>query len=255
MLAGIAACRRGSSKPDVITPATIERESVNSVSGLVRLMRERYAGKWYKSLSFVQVNRYTISGKEQKSEWVENLLVPGKLRIDFVPLSQKSGLLIDNNRVTTFVNGRRVDSRRQIQPRPFLTADVYTLPVAVTVRRLDSLGVDTTRIRRDRISGKSVFVLGAGPGDRSSTQVWIDADRLLFLKFIQTEKRAGRMVTSELRVTGYADVAGYPVPEAFVTSRDGAESLREEYTAVKVNVPMSLALFDPAKWAVATAQK
>lgn len=255
IVAALSACHRGRREPGAVATGTPERNAITSLSGLLSAMRERYAGNWYKSLSFTQVNKYTLGGKEQKSEWIENLSVPGRLRIDFVPTVQKNGLLIDNNRVTTFVNGRRVDSRRQIQPRPFLSSDIYVLAENVTVRRLDSLGVDILNFRRDRLSGKPVFVIGAAAGDMTSPQLWIDADRLLFLRFIQTEKRTGKPVTTELRVTGYREVGGFPVPEAFVTSRDGKISLREEYTNVKINPPMPAALFDPARWSLAVVQK
>ncbi len=244
-----AGCHRGPSQPGTKTPVEIAPPPVTSVSELVQAMRERYEGKWYKSLSFTQINRYTIGGKEQKSEWVENLSVPGKLRIDFLPVSQKSGVLIDNSRVRTFASGRQIDSRRLYQARPFLVSDVYVLPVTVTMRRLDSLGVDTTRLRMERQGGKRYFVVGATRGDMSSTQVWFDAETLLLSRFVQTEDRAGKKVTSDMKVTGYADIAGFPVPEAYVTSREGVTTLREEYANVKVNTPMPAALFDPAKFA------
>lgn len=244
----LAACHRGQKKPATVTPVETTIPAVSSVSGLVQAMRERYEGKWYKSLSFTQVNRYTIGGKEQKSEWIENLSVPSRLRIDFLPRSQKSGLLIDNSRVRTFASGKQIDSRRLFQARPFLISDVYVLPVNVTMRRLDSLGVDTTRLRVERQEGKRYFVLGARSGDMTSTQAWFDAETLLLSRFLQTEDRAGKKVTSDMKVTSYTDVAGFPVPEAFVTSREGVTTLREEYVKVKVNAPMPPALFDPAKF-------
>jgi hypothetical protein len=243
-----AACHRGPKGAGDVTPAE-EAAAIKSVSGLVNAMRDKYAENWYKSLSFTQVNTYTIGGKEQSSQWVENLSVPAKLRVDFLPLSQKSGLIIDNSRVSTFASGKRVDSRRLYQPRPLLISDIYVQSAAVSVRRLDSLGIDTTKIRTDRLNGKRVFVIGAESGDMTSTQAWFDAESLLLQRFIQSEVRAGKTITSDMRVTGYTDVAGFPVPDAFVTKRDGVTALKEEYTKVKVNAPMPASLFDPAKWA------
>lgn len=245
----VAACHRGGKGSDTVSPRESAIPPVNSVSGLVNAMRDRYAETWYKSLSFKQINRYTIGGKEQSSEWIENLSVPAKLRIDFLPLSQKSGVLIDNSRVSSFAAGKRVDVRRLYQARPFLISDIYVLPTAVTVRRLDSLGIDTTKIRVDRLDGKSAFVIGAPSGDLTSTQAWFDVETLLLKRFLQSEVRGGKTVTSDLRVTGYTQTAGVPIPDAFVTRRGGATTLREEYTNVKVNAPMPAALFDPAKWA------
>lgn len=250
LMIGLAgACHRGPKEPSVVLPQEAAKPQVNSVAGLVKAMRDRYAENWYKSLSFTQINRYTIGGKEQKSEWVGNLSVPAKLRINFLPLSQKSGVLINNSQVITFAGGKRIDSRRLFQARPLLMSDIYVLPANVALRRLDSLGLDTARLRMDRLNGKRVFVVGARPDDMTSTQAWFDAETLLLSRFIQSEVRAGKTVTSDMRVSGYTEIAGFPIPEAFVTSREGATTLREEYTKVKVNAPMPAALFDPAKWA------
>ena len=49
-------------------------------------MHDRYAGKFFKTLSFLQNNTaYTTTGQEQHSQWYEHMEVPGKLRIAFLP--------------------------------------------------------------------------------------------------------------------------------------------------------------------------
>ena len=104
LLCAAAACSR--TAPPAQGPAPEEAPpavKVESARELIRLMHDRYADSWYHTLRFAQSNTfYTQSGGEQKSRWVENLSVPGRLRIDFEPLASKSGLLIVNNRVTTF---------------------------------------------------------------------------------------------------------------------------------------------------------
>ena len=223
---------------------------IASARELIREMHDRYAGSWYSTLRFEQSNTfYTSSGKEEKSRWVENLAVPGKLRIDFHPLTSKSGLLILNNRVTTFDNGRRVDTRRSIQPILTLTADVYAIPPAVTARRLDSLKIDLSKLRTDRLDKKRVFVIGGDEGDLESNQVWIDAERLLLVRLIQSDKRGDRTIVTDTRVGGYKDVNGFPVAHEFLSYRDGKPYFREEYENVRVNELIPPALFDPTKWA------
>src|SRR5688572_31497247 len=122
-----AACRPAVVEPPSPIPAPVGVEiptAITTSRNLIREMHDRYAGKWYKTLTFQQTNTfYTSAGKEQRSEWMQRLSVPGRLRIDFLPLSTKSGLLIQNNRVITFDNGRRVDSRRSIQPVLTMTGE------------------------------------------------------------------------------------------------------------------------------------
>ena len=223
--------------------------AIASARDLVREMHDRYSGNWYRTLRFAQTNTfYTQSGKEEKSRWVENLSVPGRLRIDFEPLSSKSGMLILNNRVTTYDNGRRVDSRRSIQAILTLTADVYAIPAAVTIRRLDSLKIDLDKFRTDKLDKKKVYVIGADDGDLQSNQVWIDAERLLLVRLIQTEARGDRTVTTDTSVGEYRDIDGFPVAHEYVSMRDGKPYFKEEYENVRVNADLPAGIFDPTRW-------
>lgn len=222
---------------------------VTSARDLVTAMHDMYADNWYRTLRFSQTNTfYTSSGGEQTSRWVENLSVPGRLRIDFEPLTSKSGLLILNNRVTTFDNGKRVDSRRSIQPILTLTADVYAIPPEVTTRRLDSLKIDLGKFRSTKLDKKRVYVIGADEEDSTSNQVWIDADRLLLVRLIQTEKRGDRTVVTDTRVGGYKDVDGFPVAHEFMSTRDGKPYFKESYEDVRVNAELPAGIFDATRW-------
>src|SRR6266498_807824 len=233
-----------------------EREAPTTTSGaLIRRMHDHYAGKWYRTLKFEQENTFvTQSGGEQKSRWLQHLSVPGRLRIDFLPLSTKSGLLILNNRVTSFDNGRKVDSRRSIQPILTLTGDVYAIPASITLRRLDSLGVRLSRFHEDRWDHKKVFVIGAEDGDMESTQAWVDADRLVLVRFIQRDRRGDRTIVTDTRISSYQDIDGYMVASEFTSYRDGKIFFREQYEKVRVNEPMPAGVFDATRWAAAQPQ-
>ncbi len=252
LVVGSVACATASPPGENTRPEAKPGATLMSARELVTEMHDRYAGIWYRTLRFEQANTfYMQSGREQKSRWVENLSVPGRLRIDFEPLSSKSGLLILNNRVTTFDNGRKIDTRRSIQPILTLTADVYAIPPAVTLRRLDSLKFNLDKIRTDKLDRKTVYVIGADEGDNESNQIWIDAERLLLVRLIQREKRGERNVVTDTRVGEYKDIDGFPVAHEFVSMRDGKLYFRERYEKVRVNEPIPPVLFDPTRWSVA----
>ena len=216
-------------------------------------MRERYDGKWYKTLTFLQNNtRYTTDGREEKSQWMEYLSVPGKLRIEFLPRSSGSGVLFTNGRAYTFEGGTRIDTKRQIHPLILLTGDVYVLPAAVTLRRLDSLGVNRTRFRQDRWDGRRVYVVGAAPGDTTSTQLWVDVDRLLLVRWIESQGSGTRRVASDTRLSAYKSIDGYAIPTEISVYRAGRPVFKEVYADLRVNVPFSPTLFEPARWRTAT---
>lgn len=239
---------RGAPEPGIPAPRG-ERIEITSAAELVREMRERYDGKWYRTLTFVQNNtRYTTDGREEKSQWMEYLSVPGKLRIEFLPRESRSGILFTNGRAYTFEGGTRINTRRQLHPRLLLTSDVYVLPPSVTLRRLDSLGVRRSRFREDRWEGRRVYVVGAAAGDTLSSQFWVDADRLLLVRWIERQGTGTRRASSDTRLGAYKIIDGYAVPTEVTVYRGGRPVFKEVYEDVRVNVPFSPALFEPARW-------
>jgi len=223
--------------------------AVASGSGLVKAMHDRYAGKYLRTLSFLQNNtRYTTTGQEQKSQWYEHIEIPGKLRIAFLPASQRSGMVQVDDRVASFDNGLRVDFRPSVNPLLLLTADVYVAPVAAIMRGLDSLSVDVEMIRSDEWEGSPVYVVGARAGDTTSNQMWVDKDNLRLVRFIQRSKTGDRSMVSDIRVRGYKDIQGFDVPTEFLVLRNGRPFWREVYADVRVNEDFPPNTFDQAKW-------
>jgi hypothetical protein len=174
--------------------------------------------------------------------------VPGKLRIAFLPTTQRSGLVQVDDKVASFDNGMRVDFRPSVNPLLLLTADVYAAPVAKIMRGLDSLSVDTDVIRTDEWEGHPVYVVGAKAGDSTSNQMWVDADRLLLLRFIQRGKSGDRTIVSDYRVQNYEEIQGYQIPTEFLVIRNGRPVWRERYANVRINEEFPARTFDQARW-------
>lgn len=222
---------------------------VTSSSGLIRAMHDRYDGKYLKTMSFLQNNTaYTTTGQEQKSQWYEHIEIPGKLRIAFLPASQKSGLVQVDDRVASFDNGIRVDFRPSVNPLLLLTADVYVAPVAAIMRGLDTLHVDDSIIRDDSWDGQPVYVVGAKAGDTTSNQLWVDRDQLRLVRFIQSQKVGERTTVSDTRVQGYKEIGGFDVPTEFLMIRNGRPIWREEYADVRINADFPAGTFNQATW-------
>lgn len=250
LVLALSGCQVFRGAPEAGIPAPRgERVEITSAAELVREMRERYDGKWYRTLTFLQNNtRFTTDGREEKSQWMEYMSVPGKLRIEFLPRSSGSGILFTNGRAYTFEGGRRIDTKRQIHPLVLLTSDVYVLPPSVTLRRLDSLGVRRSRFREDRWEGRRVYVVGAAAGDTLSNQLWVDADRLLLVRWIERQGTGARRASSDTRLGAYKNIEGQAVPAEITVYRAGRPVFREVYADVRVNVPFLPALFEPARW-------
>lgn len=236
-------------KKPAVAKAPVSTVRVSTGSGLIKAMHDRYDGKYIKTMSFLQNNtRYTATGEEQKSQWYEHIEIPGKLRIAFLPATQKSGMVQVDDRVASFDNGIRVDFRPSINPLLLLTADVYTSPIATVMRGLDSLHVDSEMIRTDEWEGQPVYVVGAKPGDSTSNQMWVDRDQLRLVRFIQRQKAGDRTIVSDIRILNYKDMGGFDVPTEFLVIRNGRPVWREQYADVRLNEDLPPGTFDQARW-------
>ena len=219
---------------------------------LVSAMRQKYSTQWYKTLSFTQHNTlYSARGSSTNSQWVQHIAVPGRLRIDYLPLSQRSGVLFDGSRVHTFDNGRAIDTQPGVNAPLLVTADLYALSLERSTQLLDSLGFDLSRLRRDSWDGQPAYVVGAAAGDSTTSQVWVDSVKLVAVRIIQKERRGTRDFVTDIRFGKFADFTGIPIATEVVQYRDGRLVFREQHADVRVNEPIPEATFDPAKWVVA----
>ena len=235
--------------PPAPPPAPVA-PTMESPRALVAQMRERWGSRYFRTLTFRQKNTlYRQDGGEDASEWLEYQSVPRRLRVEFLPVATRSGLLFRDNRAYTFQDGRQVADRAQVHPLLLLGSDVYALPVDTTMAELAALRFDTTMVRGDTLEGRRVWVVGAAAGDTMASHFAVDAERMLLLRVVQRQAAGpGRTVLSDTRFTEYQEIEGIPVPKVILFLRDGRPSWREEYVDARVNVPLDAALFDPARW-------
>jgi hypothetical protein len=243
-----AACA-GRSVTPAAPSARPEAPAITDGRSLVSAMRQKYNSQWYKTLSFTQNNTlYSTRGTTTTSQWREHIAVPSRLRIDYLPLAQRSGVLFDGARVHTFDNGRAIDAQPGLNVPLLVTADVYALPIERATQLLDSIGFDLSKLRRDTWDGQSAYVVGAAAGDSTTSQFWIDTEKLVALRVVQKERRGTRDIVTDVRFGKFADFAGIPIATEVTQFRDGRLVFKEQYVDVRVNDVIPDATFDPTKW-------
>ena len=89
---------------------------------LVRQMHARYAGKWYRTVTFVQTT--TFPGKPAET-WYEAGTIPGKLRIDVAPLDSMTAFMFVGDSSVVFKGGQRVAAQEDRNLLMTLGFDVY----------------------------------------------------------------------------------------------------------------------------------
>lgn len=249
LLVGALATACGKSPARSGTPAPTDAP-VTSAQGLVRAMHDKYAGSWYKTLTFVQRNtRYLASGAADTSTWLEAMRVPGALRIDIEPLAQRNGILFVRDSQFIIGSGQLTRAIPSVHPLLVLSSDVYADPPARTLARIQSLGFDVTKFHEDVWQGRPAYVVGARAGDLKTRQFWIDRQRLVFVRMLQPDRDTTK--TSEIRFNQYRTLGGGWIAPEVVFLLDGKPNFIERYEDIRVDPPLADAVFNPRGWNVA----
>jgi hypothetical protein len=253
LVSSVIACARaaGSRPPAAAVPQARRTDPTNGVD-ILRAMHDRYASTWYKTLTFSQTTTITLpSGGTLVQQWLEAGKLPGRLRID-TDTAGRGGVIYAGDSVYRFANGRLAGATADLNELLVLGFDVYAQPVPRSAEILTKRGIDLSKISRSTWQGAPVYVVGASAGDTTSKQFWIDADRLLFVRLLETAKTSAGPRRFDYRFERYVPHAGGWVAEEVVGLRDGKPSLHEVYSNVRVDVPLDDATFDPAQWATFT---
>lgn len=246
----VAACSRGVL---VGSPGTGSSRDpvILSADQLLDAMHARYAGRWYRTMTFIQKSTYLRpDGTTSRVEnWYEAAALPGRLRIDLGEPARGNGVLYRGDSAYSMQAGRIADRRVARNPLLILGFDVYAQAPSRTFDQLRAEKFNMTLMRMDTLAGKRVYVVGAGPGDLTSTQFWVEADRLLFVRMIQTDARNR---TQDVRFENYVQHGSGWVAETVRVLMDGKLFFLEEYGNVRVNVELDENLFIPERWGSAT---
>lgn len=216
---------------------------------LIAAMRTRYAGKWYKTLTFKQVTTtHKPDGTAEKEVWYEALTAPGQLRIDFDPVEKGNGILFSGGKLYSFKDGKLAGSRSFVHPLLVLGFDVYMQSPETTIGQIKGMGIDVSVIDQDTWQGKAVYIVGAKKGDLKTPQFWIDKKDLLFVRMIQLGGW-DKKVVQETQFNKYVKVKGGGWVSAEVKFfDDGRLRTSEDYSEIRVGKKLENALYDPEKW-------
>ena len=239
-----AACARA---PVATAPAPVP---ITTGEQLLRAMHDRYAGKWYRTLTFVQRTVESPPGvAERRSTWLEAMAVPGRLRIDTDREKGNGTLYARDSQFVVRDNQMRFAAAGH-NPLLVLGFDVYALAPERTAQIVRGLGFNLDSVREDTWQDRPVYVVGAAAGDARTHQIWVDKERLVFVRMLQP-LAGDPSKTIEYRFNKYEPLAGGWIAPEVEALLDGKRTLFEEYTEVRANVPLDDALFDPRKWSTA----
>jgi hypothetical protein len=251
-LAFASACHRRR-EPEPAAPAPAPRETTpaprfSTGADVIGAMHDEYVGKWYNTLTFKQrTSRLLPNGKWSVQTWWEAMKLPGRLRIDFDPVSAGNGVLYARDSQFVVQNGRALRGDPGINPLLLLGFDVYGATVAHTTARLRREGFDLSRVHETTFQGKPMIVVGARKGDFNRKQFWIDAERLLFVRMLEPTPRDTTKM-QDIRFVGYERRGGGWIAPRVEIWSEGKLVFYEDYDDIRTDVPLDDALFTPSKW-------
>ncbi len=161
----------------------------NDGRDVLKKMYERYSGKWYKNFSFNQTTEsYRRNSLVATSTWYENIKFPNDFRIDFGNPDSGNAVIFKNDSSYLFRNGKRTNVRPDENDLVFLLGGMYFYPIDSVLSKMTTLGYDLDKFHEDVWKGKPVYVIGAGKGEDSVNQFWIDKEHLNLVRMIKFDK-------------------------------------------------------------------
>jgi hypothetical protein len=216
----------------------------NTGEAVIDAMHRRYENTWYETVSFSETTtRRTPADTMVTETWNEALLIPGRLRIDVVGANPKTSYIC--NADSFFVV--RGDSVTRLLQRNLLLLmgfDVYRQPVEKTLTVLRAQHFAMTPVRTDMWEGREVYVIGAPKGDLHTRQLWIDRDRLLFVRVLEPNAKDSTQA-DEYRFDNYKLEPHGWISETVIGMTAGKITLKEDYSNVRINAQLNPAMFVP----------
>jgi hypothetical protein len=214
-------------------------------------MHALYAGKWYRTMTFVQkTTAWDSAGHATVTTWYESLTLPGTIRIDFGSPADGNGVLATHD--STFVMQKGVLTGKRAGGNILLTLafDVYGGPIDHTIASVRDAGYDLSKVHGEVWQGSPVYVVGADSGNLNVPQFWIDTKRLILVR-IFTPVRPGSTDMRDVRFQQWRPIDGGLIAPRVEMLTGGKQTRLEEYSDIKANVTLSPDLFDVTKWMTA----
>lgn len=214
-------------------------------------MHDAYAGKWYRTLTFVQkTTQRRPNGTDTVSTWYESLRQVGgltQLRIDVGDPSAGNGVLYTADSSWRMRDGKLVSASAGGNEFLPLIEGVYFNPVEQTIRELSSTKTDMSRVTEGSYQNRRVWIIGAAStADTTSPQIWIDAERNVAVRAILSP--AANMPVLDIHLDGYVPIDGTWLASKIAMMQGGVPRQTEEYRDWKVNVDLPASLFAVATW-------
>jgi hypothetical protein len=155
-------------------------------TGLLKKMYDRHHDKWHSTLKFDQATeRYSNDSLISTATWYETIVYPDLLRIDIGKSHSDNGILFRHDSTYIFRNNKIVKSVASENELIFFLGGLYFMPFDSVTTHFKELNYDLSKYHPSTWKGKPVYVMGATADGERLNQLWIDAEKLVPIRFIK----------------------------------------------------------------------
>lgn len=225
--------------------APAQMTSFDDPGALFREIHDRYTGKRFTHVTFIQ---RTQPAEGPVELWYEAIRPPGLVRVDKSPLEALDGLMYRADSLYVFDGGGVVRSKGDERWITMLVlVDIYALSPGETLERLGALGVDLSTMHEEDWEGRPAVIVGAAMGDTTAAQIWYDKEHLYPVRVIQPAGEGHPRV--EFRMLRYQFLSGGWIENEIRIFVDGRLVTTECYGEVRPHPGLSEDLFAPDAFA------
>lgn len=220
-------------------------------AGVIEAMQESHTGDWYETLTFVQTTiNHGPGGATDTTIWYEALKLPGRLRIDINEPGSGDTWIFRNDSIYVYAQGQLANAVPTLHPLLLLGFDVYHLPAADVVSKLDTLGFDLSKMYQTEWEGRGVYAVGADSAGTNAPEFWIDRERLVFVRLFQNAGPGGS-IRQDIRFDAYEPLGNAWIAPEVRFYADSTLMLEELYDDVEIGMELDDAFFEPGSWQTA----
>ncbi|MFD0793322.1 hypothetical protein ACFQZX_06805 [Mucilaginibacter litoreus] len=211
---------------------------------IIKKMYNRYHGKWHSSLAFTQTTgRYRNDSLIKTDTWQERILYPDRLRIDFGDPALGNGVIYRADSSYLFRSNKIMRAAKDENELIFFLGGLYFKPLQDVLAHFKALNFDLNKFHESTWKGKAVYVLGAVSDNEKVTQLWIDAGKLVPVRYFKYATNGKMEATFE----EHKMIAG-AWSETFCKFYINDKLLQTEtYTGIKANQQFDQSIFEPSQ--------
>jgi len=217
-----------------------EVKNINSTHNLIKTMKAKYDGKWFKNFIFKQrTNNFDKNGEPTKPViWYESVSYPNSFRIDR-DISKGNYVIYRNDSVYSFKQDSLINKGIEPQEHLLFKGGLYFMDTEKVLEKLKKFGYNLDIIKKSTLNNEPVYIVGD-----SSKQFWVHAKYFFTMRRISTLKDGRKL---DFIYYDFKKLSGGWVEQQVTIFLDNKKYQDEFYEEIKLVDYFDTKIYDPSK--------